>query len=138
MRDYFARQIALFETMLAELGALEDDDKDIEDREDLIALQATHDKKIRSLDQEFSALRREWDATQDIAGPDRDAMRLLARKADTLCVEVQALLSRGARLAGEQADALRQSIDQIRQGKDVLGKYGTGGAQAPSYIDRKA
>lgn len=137
MKDYFGRQIALFETMLVNLETIEEDlGRDA--GEGMLPLQSAHEKGMRDLGEEFRSLQREWEATQDLSDDERSDLGNLARRADTLCAELQARLARGASVADEGAAALRESIGRVRLGKDLLGKYGPGDGTGAAYIDRKA
>lgn len=137
MKDYFGRQIAWFDELLAESEELEAE-LDENALEAFSQRQQTHARATKDLEDEFWALLNEWDNTTDIADIDRESIRDLARQAEEKSRALQTRFDKGATQAGRLADSLKETSNRLQRGKTVLDKFRSQGADGPNFVDRNA
>jgi hypothetical protein len=137
MSDYFKRQIAAFEQMLEALTVL-DHDMDEAELEALVTIQDRHSRQTNELAREFRALLKEWQAGVGIQEADRVAVGRYARRAEHLAAQVEVRCAQGNALVQGKMQALRDSLDEVAVGRDLLRKYSPTAQHEPSYLDRKA
>lgn len=137
MKDYFGRQIAWFDELLAEP---EEFDTDLEEGalEAFAQRQQAQARATKDLEDEFWALLKEWEATADIAESERGSIRDLARQAEEKANILQARCDKGASKAGELAASVEEASNQLHKGKSALDKFRAQAADGPNFVDRKA
>jgi len=124
VKDYFRRQIAWFEEILADLERLEED-LDGPDAAQRIELRLRHDRRTAALEREFTALAREWRQAAELPKADRADIRALARTAQALAENVCAAYQRGIELTTTRSAAVKGDLGDLRRGRDVLERYRT-------------
>ena len=137
LHDYFDRQIAWFDTELAEFAEFAENITR-ENAEELLEWQQRHEREMRNLGEEFNSLIKEWQASDTVSETERHDLRTVAQHAAGLADQVRDALDRGSSRAGAEASALRRICGEIRVGKDILNRYRAGGADPPGYVDRQA
>lgn len=137
LHDYFERQIACFDTTLAEFADLGENISG-ENAEELVEWQQRHEREMRNLGEEFNSLLKEWQASDSISETERHDLRAVAQQAADLSDQVRDALDRGSNRAGIEVSDLRRICGEIRVGKDILSRYRAGGADPPGYVDRQA
>lgn len=124
VKDYFRRQIASFEEILADLERL-DEDLQRPDAAQHIELCLGHDRRTAALEREFAALAREWRQAVDLPNADRADIRALAQTAQALAENVCAAYQRGIELTTSRSDAVKADLGDLRRGRDLLERYRT-------------
>ena len=124
VKDYFRRQIASFEEILANLECL-DEDLHRPDAAQRIELRLRHDRRTAALEREFEALAREWRQAADLPKADRADIRALAQTAQALAENVCAAYQRGIELTTTRSAAVKGALGDLRRGRDALERYRT-------------
>lgn len=124
VKDYFRRQIASFEEILANLERL-DEDLHRPDAEQRSELPLRHDRRTAALEREFEALAREWRQAADLEKADRADIRALAQTAQALADNVCAAYQRGIELTTTRSAAVKADLGDLRRGRDLLERYRT-------------
>lgn len=137
LHDYFGRQIAWFDTELADFAEFGENITG-ENAEELVEWQQRHERELRNLGEEFNSLLKEWQASDTISETERHDLRTVAQHAAELADQVREAFERGSSRAGAEASAIRRICGEIRVGKDILNRYRAGGADPPGYVDRQA
>jgi hypothetical protein len=137
MRDYFNRQIACYETLIAELDALSED-WSAEDVERVAEQQACHARTSSDLENEFWALLPEWQRATETTPAERDEVRALAQRAESRAERLAQANARAEAIAGRHLDALKASRNVVARGRDMLGKYRGTTDDASGRFDSKA
>lgn len=135
MSGFLHRQIAMLKEMQGELK------QSAGGSEDAAALAAHHKEREAALDalaSEFNALKREWDDTEGLSDAERGDIRTLARHAQSLIGAVQPVLDRSVDLTRDRMKALSASMAELRQGRELIGKYKTAMPRQGGGLDRKA
>ena len=136
VQDYFRRQIACFEEILADLERLEHD-LGGPDAPQRIQLRLPHERRTAALEREFTALAREWRQAAELPKPDRADIRALAQTAQALAEEVCAAYQRGIELATTRSAEVKADLGDLRRGRDVLQRYRTTQFDV-AFFDRRA
>lgn len=138
MKDFFTRQIAAYESMLRDLESLQADLSDPE-LEKIVIQQDVHARATDDLEREFRRLSVEWESCHDLTETDRAAVRVLAHQAGDLAFRLALIQESGFNHIQARLQAIRSETSELRRGRELLGKYGHGGAgiQA-SFVDKKA
>jgi hypothetical protein len=136
MSDYFSRQIALYDEMLAAYATLPTD-LHAEDLEALTERQAAFTHRSDQLKEEFRLLMRDWLETDSVSDVEREHVRGLARHAEALARRLEGFSHDAANQAGGRLSEVKRELDALRCGHRTLNKYrGDGGT--PGYMDTKA
>lgn len=137
-KDVLARQIACFEGMLADLADLDRDMAGDEDAlERLSRIQEVHHAKTLAMESELQAILGAWTGAR-VSEVERRDVRALSDKARQLAEQLITLQERGKELADVRLAALREGLDDVARGRDVLDRYGQGSKGMSSFIDTKA
>ena len=137
MSDLLERQLAWFETLLADLAGT-GNELDGEMSAAFLARRTHQDALTDSLIDEYNSLRVEWDSARDVSDADRRRVRALTAKADALCGEVRARFDECGSAADARADEVSREIDALGRGRDMLGKYRSGPPRISGNVDRQA
>jgi alkylhydroperoxidase family enzyme len=135
LRDYFVRHIALLEDTLERFRQVEG----MSDEAALDYLRSALDafeKQEAPFTREFHLLRREWDAAGVPEG-DRQAVRALARRAAQCAQALTDHMQKVQQTLGVQQDELAKSLNRLRAGRDLLGKYGIRRQDDAGTMDKK-
>jgi hypothetical protein len=135
--DYYCRQITWIEESVAALDAVLASSTE----PDYGAWVEEDANRVRRLDElvaEYSALKKEWDATPGLSAGERDGVQQLARRVASLRQDFESRrLAVSARLA-QAADALQGEAGLLRRGRENARKYGTDEASGGAIVDRRA
>ncbi|PCJ57675.1 MAG: hypothetical protein COA73_10515 [Candidatus Hydrogenedentota bacterium] len=134
LMDYFQRQSAWLESVQEELKEMPDSLQS-DDLDEVIGTTLQWDTRNKALAEEFVVLKKEWDRTEDIPSSDRKAIQALARDVESKVETVRILFEQSAALAGEKSLAMKESLDELKQGRGVLGKYKAPSSPDSSYFD---
>lgn len=137
MTDYFNRQIAWFERLLADLAPLQDAPGEVVESR-LVEQASAHVQGTQTLGQEFWALLKEWETASDISDDERAQVAGLAQQAEVLAQKLSDVYKQGAGLMGNRMNAVNQSLLELRKGRSLLRKYGGHLSSHTTYIDKKA
>lgn len=137
-KDILLRQIAGFESMAADLADLDRDMAgDEEALERLSRIQEAHHAKTLAMESEIQAILGEWTVAR-VSDVERREVRALSDKARQLAEHLITLQERGKQLADARLAALREGLDDVARGRDLLDRYGQGSQGLSSFIDTKA
>lgn len=137
MRHYFARQIAWSETTLEALEGIDA----IEDEEAAGAFLKGDGERARdleSLEQEFAALKKEWEAASDVPEAEREAVSELARRAEALSEEVRTQMTEAVQELTRRAESDQREVDALRRGRRDARKFAGGDESSGGFVDRQA
>lgn len=137
IEDYFGRQIAFFERMRVELEEIASG-ADLGQLDRLLDDDALRARDGKNLEDEFRALKNEWDNTASIPDAAAESVRGLADRAAELAVEVQSSLEVAVQRNGGLAETLRERMGELRHGREWLGKYRQTGSTDGGLIDHRA
>lgn len=136
MKDHFGRYVAWLEEVLGELetvgAGLGGDALDV-----LEAMELRHRKGSVTLEDEFWALKAEWDDTAEVPEADEAGVKELARRVSALCDDVKRVREEVSVEIGHRLEVVRSSIDEVARGRAMVQKYGGQGEEG-SMVDRKA
>ena len=135
--DHFIRQIAWFEKLREDLGAIDDNLGD-EQLDQLAQRQVKQAKGTLQLVEEFRLLTRDWRQATDIPEEQRNAVRQLARKAEALSLELQTLYEKAENRLAQERAAVKQARNALKRGKNFLGKYRVATDPSGGFMDREA
>ena len=138
MTDYFKRQIALYDEMLAAYETLPTD-LQADDLDLLAERQAGFTRRVDQLAEELRLLTREWRETASLSEAERDHVRGLARHAEALAAQLEGISNEAASQAQAKSGEVKRQLDGLRRGHQTLTKYrGAEGDSASGYVDTKA
>jgi ABC-type transporter Mla subunit MlaD len=138
VKDYFTRQIAWFESLLAELdAALAAAAADPELR-NLAQTHAAHVEATARFEDEFRSLVAAWRTATDVSQAQRDEIRLLARRAEALAARLGEAYQRAMKLVDTRAERVRETLHELARGHDLLRKYHQGHSPDAWFIDKRA
>ena len=120
MTDYFKRQIAWFEQVLAEWDSVLTD-LEAERLDELLARQEQDAVTTRQLEREFWALDTEWTEAV-VSEVERAEVRRLAARAEALATELGAMCERAAAAASGQAATVKDTLQETQRGHAMLRK----------------
>lgn len=143
MGDCLKRQIVWYGTLCEELLAISkflDSDEDFEEPtlSDLVEKAEGFGKRSRVLEEEFHALKREWDESDSILPAEREEIRAMGMEAEVLSAEVATLYTRNEELAQRHASSKRAEMATMQRLSASLHKYRTDDDDRMSFLDRKA
>ncbi len=134
LKDYFLRQSAWLESLTAELEGL----PDALESEDVSPIENSArqwDTRNRAFAEEFVVLKKEWDHTPAISPDDRRTIRALARDVEARVETVRRIFVESAALAQTKSAALKEDLDDLNLGRDMLGKYRIPSAPDSGFFD---
>ena len=143
MRDFFERQIDWLRTLRAELLELSEcmnASTELEESELARITESSESstKQSRVLQQEFSALKREWDVSESITPAERQNIRELGEMAQELSDELARLYTQNGKDAQRLATAQRGEMTTMKRLSTSLNKYRTDDDPGLSFLDKKA
>lgn len=136
MKNFFSRQIAWYEQVLAELQGIEDDLK----QADLTALTEHESQRAKSreqLEREFRALHREWEAAEAIPEQGCQEVQALADRAESLARRLAEAYDEAAQLAHVNRATASEYLRDLRKGRELLSHYRAGDAPKAEFLDKK-
>jgi hypothetical protein len=122
LQDYFRRQSQWLDQLKNDLERVADELQS-EEPDDLLEKTRRWDVRNQAFAEEYLVLRKEWDASDQIATRDRDAIRAVARDVELQVEAVRQLYLQSAALAGETSASLNERLGELNLGRDMLGKY---------------
>lgn len=137
MKDYFARQMAWFEQLHDALAKLEGP-VDPERLDGLLEADSARARKSKALEEEFSALKSEWDRAEAIPESAVNEVREIAGRAEKLASELQVAFDKAAQCTGAGVEALRERLGELKTKGQWLGKYRAEPPENAGLIDRQA
>jgi len=138
MKDYFTRQIAWLEFLIAGFDTLEAD-LQAEQLNALAERQAADAAKTRDLEEEFMALWKEWQAQyQTVPGDERVAVKEMATQAEELSLRLGELSEQAERRVEDEMKRVKGAILSARKNRENLNRYGSDTLPAPGFMDKKA
>ena len=137
MKDYFARQVSWFEELHDALAEYEEP-VDHERLDGLIEADGARARKTKAFEEEFSALKGEWDRAESIPESAADEVRAIALHAEVLAKELQEAFDKAARSTSAGAKALRERLGELKAKGHSLGKYRAEPPEDAGLIDRQA
>ncbi len=138
-KDFFARQIAFYEKLLARYGSIAQDIQG-EDLTGLLEQQRLDETGFSAFAQEFDALSSEYEAATGLSDADRTAIRGLAERARQLALQLRDVSEAANRTLGERMADTRDALDELARGREMLERYRpfqkdrNGGA----FVDKRA
>lgn len=136
MKDYFERQIAWSGEALRALHELDPAHEDglaafVEgDGERAVALHA--------LEQEFAALKNEWDRDATIGERERAEVRAVADEAARVSTELQRALEDAARRCQDAGESAQTELGRLRRGRQNARKFASDDESHGYFVDREA
>lgn len=137
MKDYFGRQVAWFEELRDALAAFEGP-VELEGLDGLLEEDGVRARKSKAFEEEFSALKREWDRAESIPESAVDEMRAIAGRAEKLAGDLEEAFEKAAQSTGAGAEALRERLAELKTKGQSLGKYRAEPSENAGLIDRRA
>jgi hypothetical protein len=137
MADYYRRQIAWVEDALRALDAMAALPPD-SDWEPIVAEDARRAADLKSLEAEYLALKKEWDATPAFLPDERGAVRRLEDRARSLADDFQVKLDAGLARLRDATGAVRGELGMLRKTRDVARKFGAGQPPGGGFVDHRA
>lgn len=138
MSDYFDRQIALYDEMLAAYESLPAD-LQVDDLTFLTNQQEAFTRRANQLEEELRLLTRDWQNATRLTESEREHVRGLARHAETLAGKLEGLSRDAADRAMVRSREVKQELDALRRGHQTMMKYrGDDDDGAAGYMDTKA
>ena len=137
MTNYFHRQIALYEEMLAAYETLPAD-LQAEDLDELSTRQAGFSRRADQLEEELHLLTREWHETETLSDEQREQVRGLAQTAQQLAQRLEVLSYEAADRAKSRLAEVKEELDSLQRGYQMLDRYRAGNGDSTSgYMDTK-
>lgn len=137
LEDYFGRQIAFFERIRVEIEEIASG-ADLGQLDRLLDDDALRAREGKNLEDEFRALKNEWDNTESIPDADAESVRGLADRAAELAVEIQRSLDLAVQRNSGLAETLRERMGELRHGREWLAKYRQTSPTDGGLIDHRA
>jgi hypothetical protein len=137
MTSHYGRQIAWVEASIAALDAMSAMPLDA-DWDGVVQEDAGRAAELKSLEAEYLALRKEWDATPAFLPAERNHVRHLADQFAKLAVEFQRKLDGLAAKFAEAGGAAQQEMGVLRKARDVVQKFSAGSPRGGGFVDRQA
>ncbi len=137
MSDHYARQIAWVESSLAALDAMNALPVDA-DWDDAVKADAQRAAELKSLEAEFTALKKEWDSTPAFLPGERNAVRALADRFAALAGEFQTKLEAFVAKMADAGGAVQGELGTLRKARDVMQKFSAGSPSGGGFVDRRA
>ncbi len=137
MKDYFERQMAWFEQMQKGLAEL-DGEIDVDQLDRLMEADSARARSSKELEEEFAALKNEWDRSESIPERAVEEVRAIASEAETLAAELHEALERAAQDTGKGAQKLRERLGVLGQGRRQLRNYGRSISNDAGFVDHQA
>lgn len=142
MRDCLERQLAWFKSVKGELSNISDILNSAELSEEqldklLDRLNGTGQDSL-VLEQEFVALKHEWDDAESISPEDREEIHGLRTEAQALSAELSTLYTQNSVLATQHAELKQKELGTTQRQRASLHKYRSDDDDSMSSFDRKA
>jgi len=138
MGDYFDRQIALYDEMLAAYESLPEDLQG-DDLRFLTDREAAFRRRAIQLEEELRLLTRDWLNAADLTEAEREHVRERARHAEKLASALEGLSREAAGHAETRSREVKRELNAIRRGLQTLNRYRDGDDdRAAGYVDSKA
>lgn len=137
MKDYFTRQMAWFEQLHEALAEF-DEPVDLERLDGLLEADSARARKSKALEEEFSALKSEWDRAESIPESAVDEVRAIAGRAEKLAGELQEAFDKAAQSTGAGVEALQERLGELKAKGQWLGKYRAEPPEKAGLLDRRA
>ena len=137
VQDYFRRQLALYEDMLAAHDAFQRD-LDAGHLDHLAERQESQSKQAAMLEREFRALLREWQAAPDLDEGERAEVRDLAERAQTLAGRVVERNQQIIRELQRRTATLQNDANALHRGLGLLKMYRPGISHVAGFLSKKA
>ncbi len=137
MKDYFERQMAWFEQMQKGLAEL-DGEIDVDQLDRLMEADSARARSSKELEEEFAALKNEWDRSESIPERAVEEVRAIALEAETLAAELHEAIDRAAQDTGKGAQKLRERLGVLGQGRRQLRNYGHSISNDAGFVDHQA
>ncbi len=137
VREHFERQIAVLQDMLAHMEDLERD-FDEPELEELVRRETERGQELDKLQEEMMALLAEWERDTEVSDGERQSIRILAGKIETLAQQAAARFADGAKRVSDRLETVNGQLLEIQRGRSAMRKYGPGGPPQPDNFDRDA
>lgn len=143
MRNFLVRQIGWSETLrneLFEIAGFMNASEELEESRLLSIVEKSErsSKQSRVLQEEFHALKREWDNSESITPAERAEIRSMGEKAQSLSRELAGLYTQNSTDALREASTQRGEMTEMKRLSKSLHKYRTDDDSELSFLDRKA
>jgi hypothetical protein len=136
MADHYARQIAWVESAIHALEHLNAMPPDA-DLDQVAQDDARRVAELKSLEAEFFALKKEWDATPAFLPDERNAIRTLVVRFKTLSTEFHQKLETLLGKFSTAGNAVHEELGTLRKARDVMQKFAAGPRSGGGIVDRR-
>lgn len=138
MEDYFSRQIAWMQELLADFDTL-DAELDAEDFKSMVTRQKESARKTSDLEQEFRALWKEWESKiSTVPESEQAPVRELAQRAEALSLRLAELSEQAAARVDQELTTVRSALLEVRRSRENLRKYAQQFSPPPGFMDKRA
>lgn len=142
MRDCLERQIDWYQELIGELtqasqllATTEVSDEEAAKLEENMSAFA---RKSMELQDEFRALKNEWDGAENIPNSEREDVKALSARVQALSTELANLYTQNSELAQKSALSSRAELSTMQRLSTSMLKYRTDGGDSTSFLDKKA